>query len=178
MRAAQRNARLLVGGLLAAMIAVPAAAQVTDFSLEPEVLLRLGVTEEELGQMQEVDTSTRAAKREAQIELEILTARLKRALLPTDPRMREVEELLREAMDWEFRMRLADIRRQIRIRQVLGDERYTRIRELVRRRQEQQRTLAEQRALEQRLQQQRLQDQRLQQQQPQTDRPLRRQSDR
>ncbi len=64
-----------------------------------------------------------------------------------------MEELLREAMDWEFRIRLAEIRRQVRIRQVLGDERYTRIRELVRRRQEQQRLLQQQNRTDRPLQQ-------------------------
>ena len=153
MRAAQRRARRLVCGLLTLAIAVPAAAQVADLSLEPELLLRLGVTEEEMAQLQELDSSARAATREARVELEIVTARLKRALLPAEPRMREVEELLREAMDWEFRIRLAEIRRQVRIRQVLGDERYTRIRELVRWRQEQQRLLQQQNRTDRPLQQ-------------------------
>ena len=106
-----------------------------------------------MAQLQELDSSARAATREARVELEIVTARLKRALLPAEPRMREVEELLREAMDWEFRIRLAEIRRQVRIRQVLGDERYTRIRELVRRRQEQQRLLQQQNRTDRPLQQ-------------------------
>ena len=112
MRAAQRTVRRLVCGLLTLAIAVPAAAQVADLSLEPELLLRLGVTEEAMAQLQEMDSSARAATREARVELEMVTARLKRALLPAEPRMREVEELLREAMDWEFRIRLAEIRRQ------------------------------------------------------------------
>ena len=151
----KRATRICTAGLCAFLTAAAAGAQVADFPIDPEVLGRLGVNAEELVAIQAADGVSRRAVREAQIELEILTAQLKRALLPIEPRMREVETLLSNAMQWELKMRLAEITRQVQLRQILGDLRYARIREALRRRQQQ-------------LRQQ--QQQRLQQNQRQTDR--------
>ena len=61
--------------------------------------------------------------------------------------MREVERLLRQSLDWEFKERMAQIRRQVELRELLGDAKYARLTQVVERRrmlqQEQERRLRE-----------------------------------
>jgi len=48
--------------------------------------------------------------------------------------MREVERLLRQSLDWELKERMAHIRRQVELRELLGDGKYARLSEAVERR--------------------------------------------
>jgi hypothetical protein len=41
--------------------------------------------------------------------------------------MREVERLLRQSLEWELKERMAQIRRQVELRQLLGDAKYARM---------------------------------------------------
>jgi hypothetical protein len=48
--------------------------------------------------------------------------------------MKQVENLLRASLDWEYKLRLAQITRQVEIRELLGNSKYARLVEAVRKR--------------------------------------------
>jgi hypothetical protein len=48
--------------------------------------------------------------------------------------MREVERMLRQSLDWELKERMAQIRRQVELRELLGDAKYARMSQAVEKR--------------------------------------------
>jgi len=56
-----------------------------------------------------------------QAEIDVRKAELTRVLLDTHPDMKQVERILKEALNWEYRMRFGEIERDVQVRNVLGD---------------------------------------------------------
>jgi len=56
-----------------------------------------------------------------QAEIDVRKAELTRVLLDTHPDMKQVERILKVALNWEYRMRLGEIERDVEVRNVLGD---------------------------------------------------------
>jgi hypothetical protein len=107
----------------------------------PEFLERLDLEEEELEQIREIFEQTEREMREARLELDVLRAQLRKMLFQEQVNMREVERMLRQSLEWELKERMAQIRRQVELRQLLGDTKYaqmTRAVEFRRQKQEEQ----------------------------------------
>jgi hypothetical protein len=97
----------------------------------PQVLKRLELGEEEIENIREVFEQTDKEIREARLEIDILKAQLRKLLFQQQVNMREVERLLRESLEWEMNERMAQIRRQVQLRTLLGDAKYARLTEMV-----------------------------------------------
>jgi hypothetical protein len=69
---------------------------------------------------------------QSRLEIDVLKAQLKKALFQDPVDMNEVERLLRASLDWEYKLRLAQITRQVEIRKLLGDRKYARLFEALR----------------------------------------------
>ena len=113
----------------------------------PEILERLDLKQEEVQKIQEIFEKTEREIREARLEIDVLRAQLRKLLFQEQVNMREVERLLRQSLDWEFKERMAQIRRQVELRELLGDAKYARMTQAFQRRQffdrEQERRLRE-----------------------------------
>ena len=113
----------------------------------PEILERLDLKEAEVQETQEIFEKTEREIREARLEIDVLRAQLRKLLFQEQVNMREVERLLRQSLDWEFKERMAQIRRQVELRELLGDAKYARMTQAFQRRQladrEQERRLRE-----------------------------------
>ncbi len=68
----------------------------------------------------------------------MLKAQLRKLLFEEQVNMREVERMLRQSLEWELKERLAQIRRQVELRELLGDAKYARMSQAVERRRMQQ----------------------------------------
>ena len=114
---------------------------------DPEVLDRLDLKEDEVEKVREIFEETEREIREARLEIDVLRAQLRKLLFQEQVNMREVERMLRQSLDWELKERLAQIRRQVELRELLGDAKYARLTQVVERRrmlqQEQERRLRE-----------------------------------
>jgi Spy/CpxP family protein refolding chaperone len=99
-----------------------------------QVWTRLGLTEEEITRITAIFDRTEQAIRQARLEIDVLKAELKKVLYQDPVDMKEVEPLLRASLDWEYKLRLAQITRQVEIRQLLGNRKYARLLEAVRKR--------------------------------------------
>ena len=115
--------------VLLTLVAGLAAAQ-TIYS--QRLLETLGLAEEEIEQIVELERRTQLELRRHEADLEIRKAELARLLLDEDPNMRQVERNLRETAAVEVEIRLLEIERELAIREVVGTERWTRIVQAIR----------------------------------------------
>jgi hypothetical protein len=123
--------RLVVAALLLALVATAASSQEWG---DRQVWQKLGLTEEEIGRARAIYERTEKVIREAQVELDVLKAELRRLLYREQVEMSAVEKQLRASLEWEYRLRLAQITRQVELRRLLGDQKYIRLMEAVRER--------------------------------------------
>ena len=83
------------------------------------------LSKDERQEVTEITGRIEEATRVARAELEIIQAQLSRLLLSADADLRKVRTLLKTALDWELEVRLAEIQRELEIRKLLGDRRWT-----------------------------------------------------
>ena len=114
---------------------------------DPQLLERLDLSQEEAEKIREIFEQTEREIREARLEIDVIRAQLRKLLFEEQVDMRQVERMLRQSLDWELQERLAQIRRQVELRQLLGDAKYARMVQAVERRralqEEQERRLRE-----------------------------------
>ncbi|WP_455381347.1 hypothetical protein [Salinispira pacifica] len=91
-----------------------------------------GIDEQKIREAEKIKADTDQELRADQAEIDIRKAQLTRVLLDTHPKMSEVEKYLHEGLDWEYKLRLAQIQRDLRIRSLLGDRDWSRYRGAVR----------------------------------------------
>ena len=93
----------------------------------PEVLKRLDLNEQEVEKIRVIFEETEREIREARLEIDVLRAQLRKLLYEDQVNMREVERMLRQSLEWELKERMAQIRRQVELRKLLGDTKYARM---------------------------------------------------
>lgn len=94
---------------------------------EAPFLERLGLSEQQIQEVFEIQAQTEAETRVARAELDLLRARLTRELVEPKPDRGEIREILRESVEWEYQLRLARVEAELDIRQVVGDRTWGRM---------------------------------------------------
>lgn len=87
----------------------------------------IGLSEEEIEAVAEIEREAANELRLYQADLEIKKAELARLLLESSPNMRQVERNLEETAELEVSVRLAEINRELAIRDLVGEERWSAI---------------------------------------------------
>lgn len=85
------------------------------------------IDEETMEQVVEIRNDADEAIRVAKSEIEIVQARIQRLLLEDDPNLDRIEDLVREASQWEVDIRMAQIERDVAIRRLIGDNAWARL---------------------------------------------------
>jgi Spy/CpxP family protein refolding chaperone len=116
------------------LLAVAAAGAFGQEGEDPRVWRQLGLSAEQVDQARAIFENTQKSIREARAEIDVLRAELRRLLLRYPVDMAQVERQLRASLEWEYRLRLAQISRQVELRRLLGDRDYTRLLEATRER--------------------------------------------
>lgn len=104
-------------------------------SPERELLLtleRLDVSEDELSSITETQEKYSASRRIPQAEIEVLRAQISRELLADQPDLRDVENLIRESLEYELEIRMAQIIRELEMQEILGPRRWALMKQLSR----------------------------------------------
>ncbi|HOX33724.1 MAG TPA: hypothetical protein PLB91_15440 [Spirochaetales bacterium] len=118
---------------LAFGLAASAAADSRDAKERPQeepkysgrlALARLELGAEELERIEAILEKDEEAVAKARAEVRILQAKLARLMLERSVPMDQVQALVKESLEWEYTSRMIQIRRQVEIKQVLGDERW------------------------------------------------------
>jgi hypothetical protein len=79
----------------------------------------------EMDQIEKVFVADDDSLAKDRAEMQILQARLARLLLEPEPSMEQIKGIIKESLDWELQVRLILIGRQISVRKIVGDERWT-----------------------------------------------------
>jgi hypothetical protein len=117
------------------------------------VLRAIGLDDDEVSSILEVDERVSADIRRYQADREIKQAELARLLLDESPNMRQVERNLRDAAEIEVQIRLLEIERELAIREVVGADRWSSIIQTIRARRDEvaEQTAAQAAALRERM---------------------------
>ena len=119
--------RKIVLALLLLCLTVMAFGQVMNFKQIQNLdalLKRLGLDEEEVEQTHAVIEETEELIQEADLELNIFKAQLAKLLYPVEVDLNTVEKLLRVSYEWQLKRQMAQIRRQVELRTLFGEERW------------------------------------------------------
>ena len=90
----------------------------------PQILTRVGLTEQEVENVTDIWVDTEREIQAAQLELNILKAQLDKLLFPADADMKAIEKVIRASAEMEITVKLATIDRRVRIRKVFGEDRW------------------------------------------------------
>lgn len=93
----------------------PMGSALRDFKLE----------QAEIDKIEEVLKTSEEAIAKAKAEIQVVQAKVARLMLEKDPSTEQIGALVKESLDWEYKVRMAQIERQVAIRQIVGDERWS-----------------------------------------------------
>jgi len=122
--------RILVVLCVLALAAALAGAQE---AVRTQLARRLGLTEQQAESFIAIYTDSTEELARARADVNVQKALLAKLLLDADANDREVEKVLRQAMEAEIQVRMIQIRRELAARKLIGDRRWLQVRELVRR---------------------------------------------
>lgn len=119
--------RKMIFALLLLCLTAMAFGQVMNFNQIQNLdtlLKRIGLDEEEVEQANAVIEETEELIQEADLELNIFKAQLAKLLFPVKVDLGEVERLLRVSYEWQLKRQMAQIRRQVELRMLFGEDRW------------------------------------------------------
>ena len=90
--------------------------------LDPRLLTQIGLSNEEIEEIQEIQYQADKKIREAHVEMNILKAQLEKLLLNEDPNMQQVRKTIEETLQWRIRTEIATVEARIQIRKKMGSE--------------------------------------------------------
>ena len=125
--------RLMIAAALLAGIAVAAVAQDIDrFFDNARVRTQLNLTDQEVKDLQKAWDDSHQQLQLANADRDVKASELKRLLLENPVNMGSVQKTLRDAMDIEYNIRLAQINLALKIKGILGDKRWADVQKYLR----------------------------------------------
>lgn len=119
--------------LLGIVLAAPMFAQ--SGALDRETLgslERLRFSEEEIAGVTAIQEAYYESRLLPAAELEVLRAQMQREMLSDEPSLREIENLIREGLDYEVDLRMSEIRREFEMQDLLGARRWAQMKQFAR----------------------------------------------
>ncbi|MCG8568804.1 MAG: hypothetical protein MJB14_01570 [Spirochaetes bacterium] len=93
------------------------------------ILENLGLTEDQIEQVESIEHEMNRKIEEAKIELKIQKALLERELFNEKVDMKKVEKILKETLTYQMQIELADITKRVKIREIMGTENWKKLME-------------------------------------------------
>jgi len=115
------------------VLAIAASAAGAQEEVKGQLVKRLGLTSQQAEQFIAIYADGAIDLAKARAEINVQKAVLAKLLLDVDANDREVEKVLRQAMEAEIQVRMVQIRRELAGRKLLGDKRWRQLRDLLRR---------------------------------------------
>jgi hypothetical protein len=120
---------LVVLGILAFAVSSAGAEE----AVQAQLVKRLGLTDQQAERFVAIYTDSAEDLARARAEVAVQKAQLAKLLLDVDVSDREVEKVVRLAMEAELQARMVQIRRELAARKLIGEKRWRQLRELLRR---------------------------------------------
>jgi hypothetical protein len=102
-------------------------------AVKAQLVKRLGLTDQQAEKFIAIYTDSAEELAKARAEIAVQKALLAKLLLDVNVSDREVEKVLRQAMEAEIQVRMTQIRRELAARKLIGDKRWRQLRDLLRR---------------------------------------------
>ena len=115
------------------LLAFAASSAGAQEAVQAQLAKRLGLTDQQTERFVAIYADTAADLAKARAEINVQKALLAKLLLDADASEREVERILRQAMDAEVQVRMIQIRRELAARKLIGDRKWLQLRELLKR---------------------------------------------
>ncbi len=115
------------------LLAFAAAAAGAQEAVPAQLAKRLGLTDPQAERFVAIYADSAADLAKARAEINVQKALLAKLLLDAAASEREVERILRQAMEAELQVRMIQIRRELAARKLIGDRRWLQVRELLKR---------------------------------------------
>ena len=115
------------------VLAFAASLAGAEEAVKAQLVRRLGLTEQQADKFIAIYTDSAEELAKARAEIAVQKALLAKLLLDVDASDREVEKVLRQAMEAEIQVRMTQIRRELAVRKLIGDKRWRQLRDLLRR---------------------------------------------
>ena len=104
------------------ILIITATAVVAQNIFDPRLLTQIGLSAEEIEEIQEIQYQAEKKIREANVEMNILKAQLEKLLLDEKPNMQKVRKTIEETLQWRIQTEIANVESRIRIREKMGSE--------------------------------------------------------
>jgi hypothetical protein len=125
--------RMIIAAVLLTGLAAAAMAQDIDrFFDNAKVRKELNLTDKEVLDLQKVWDDSQKSIQVANADRDVKASELKRLLLESPVNMNAVQKSLRDAMDIEYKIRLAQIERVVKAREILGEKRWADVQRYIR----------------------------------------------
>jgi len=125
--------KIIIVALLTCFLAAAGFAQ--DFN-NPQIIEKLGLTQQQVEKLTLIYEEAEKIIREARLDIDIERAQLKKLLFESTVDLRQVERRLKSILDLEYKLRLAEITREVKARKVIGDKEWARLTQMIRARRE------------------------------------------
>jgi hypothetical protein len=115
-----------------ALLTLAAALGAAQAEYSQQVLKQLGLTEEQVTKLADLQDQSQSEVNAAQADLAVQKAELTRLLVTADPDMAAVEKLVRAAAESDVKVKMSQIRRELAVRKVIGDRKWRQLLVLLR----------------------------------------------
>jgi hypothetical protein len=85
----------------------------------------LAIKDKEFEKIEDILGKGEGEVSQARAEIQIVQAKIARSLLDEEPKLSEIRAMIKESLDWEMKVRLIQIERQIAVKKVIGDKRWS-----------------------------------------------------
>jgi len=89
---------------------------------DPRLLTQIGLSADEIEEIQEIQFSSEKKIREANVEMNILKAQLEKLLLDEHPDMNQVRKTIEATLKWRVQTEIANVETRVQIRNKMGSE--------------------------------------------------------
>jgi tellurite resistance protein len=115
------------------IMAVAATLAGAQEAVRNQLAKRLGLTEQQADTFIAIYDDSAVDLAKARAEVNVQKAQLAKLLLDVDVSDRDVEKVLRQAVDAEVQVRMIQIHRELAARKLIGERRWIQLREMLRR---------------------------------------------
>jgi ATP-dependent Lon protease len=92
-----------------------------------ELFRGIELSSQEQVSIRQVILETQEVISRAQVEMNYFKAQVERLLFEQDVQLSEVEAVMRQSLEWRLKSQMAQIRRRVELRRLLGDERWAQV---------------------------------------------------
>ncbi len=104
------------------ILVITAAAVFAQDIFDPRLLTQIGLSAEEIEEIQEIQFQSEKKIREANVEMNVLKAQLEKLLLDEHPDMDQVRKTIEATLRWRIQTEIANVEARVQIREKIGSE--------------------------------------------------------